>query len=247
MAGDHRQLPPTVLSEDAAREGLRHSLFERVADDAGHLVDLLDEQYRMHEAIMRFSGERFYDDRLQAHGSVREHTLADLDVDVAGLAGDLREALDPDHPVVFLDTAGRAPERSPPGSPSTENETEAEIVAPLARGLVSAGLDPDDVAVITPYDAQRDRLAGLVDLEGLGIDTVDGFQGRETEAVLVSLVRSNDRGELGFLTDLRRLNVAVTRAKRKLVVGDATTLGGDETYRAFIEHAEARGARLEAP
>jgi predicted DNA helicase len=248
MAGDHRQLPPTVLNREAAREGLRASLFERVAGDHGEPVrDLLEVQYRMHEDIMTFSGERFYDGRLAADATVRDHTLEDLGVDVAGLDEEIAHVLDPEHPVTFVDTADvEAAERSPPGSPSKENPREAEIVARLARGLLAAGLDPAQVALITPYDAQKDRLNGLLDVAGLEIDTVDGFQGREKEAVVISLVRSNPSQELGFLTDLRRLNVALTRAKRKLVVvGDTATIADEEAYTAFVDHADEVGRLVE--
>ena len=248
MAGDHRQLPPTVINEDAARRGLRESLFERVADTHGDTVlDLLDTQYRMHEDIMAFSAERFYDDRLAADPSVREHTLADLDVDLDSLAPASLEVLAPEDPVVFLDPGEDAAERTPPGSPSKENPREAEIVADLAQALLAAGLTPEDVAVITPYAAQTDRIDGMIDAEEIEVDTVDGFQGREKEAVLLSLVRSNPRGEIGFLADLRRLNVALTRAKRKLVVvGDSGTIATEDTYAAFLAHAEETGRRLSA-
>jgi len=135
----------------------------------------------------------------------------------------------------------------PPGSPSTENPREAEIVACIARGAIAAGLHPKDVAVITPYDAQKDRVNGLLDAPDLEVDTVDGFQGREKELIAISLVRSNERDQLGFLTDYRRLNVALTRAKRKLVVvGDTGTVTADPTYEAFVDHAHDVGRVIDA-
>jgi predicted DNA helicase len=248
LAGDHRQLPPTVLEEEAAEQGLRQSLFERIADTHEHLLDLLDTQYRMHETIGQFSAQRFYDDQLAPHDSIRHHTLADLDVDLAGVDEAVARVLDPEHPVTLVATATiDAPEHTPPGSPSTENPREAEIVARIARGAIAAGLHPKDVAVITPYDAQKDRVNGLLDAPDLEVDTVDEFQGREKELIAISLVRSNERDQLGFLTDYRRLNVALTRAKRKLVVvGDTGTVTADPTYEAFVDHAHDVGRVIDA-
>ncbi|WP_435178303.1 IGHMBP2 family helicase [Halorussus sp. AFM4] len=256
LAGDHRQLPPTVQSREAADAGLSRTLFERLAERHGDSVrDMLTVQYRMHEDIAGFASERFYDGELAADESVRDHTLADL-VDPAGLdpapadpggPGELPPALDPDEPVAFVDTASAdAPEVSREGSTSRENPREAEVMAAYARALLDAGLAPEDVAVISPYDDQTDRVRDLLDVDGLEVDTVDGFQGREKEVVLVSLVRSNPDGSVGFLDETRRFNVAATRARRKLVVvGDADTVSAEPTYAAFADYARENGRKLD--
>jgi len=117
------------------------------------------------------------------------------------------------------------------------------LVRGIAEHLLELGLQPEEIAIISPYDDQVSLMKALLRVEGLEIKTVDGFQGREKEAVIVSFVRSNERGEIGFLSDLRRLNVSITRAKRKLVcIGDTTTLERSGCYRRLIESAKARGA-----
>lgn len=237
MAGDHRQLPPTVISVEAARDGLAVSLFERMVALHGDVASvMLREQHRMHEDIMALPSRAFYDGALRAHPAVAHHTLA-------ALVGDGVDA----PPVLFLDTAGRGWEDSQPeGSESRANEGEAEVVALRAKELLDAGLAPDDLAVITPYAAQalrvRERARALGVDDAVEIDTVDAFQGREKEAVLVSLVRSNAEGDIGFVRDLRRVNVAITRARRHLfVVGDGATLGAHPFLGALIEHAQKCG------
>lgn len=247
LAGDHRQLPPTVLSREAASRGLDRSLFERLAERHGEdVLEMLTMQYRMHEKIMTFSAERFYGGRLRAAEEVWDHTLRDLGYDDSRVDGDLRRILLPEEPVVFLDTAGmETRERQRGDSPSRENPEEAELVGRLADNLRWAGIDERDIGVISPYADQADLIDRQLEAEGLEVHTVDGFQGREKEAIVISLVRSNDRGEVGFLRDVRRLNVALTRARRKLVVvGDSGTVGSEEIYRDFIEYAERAGERI---
>ena len=245
MAGDHKQLPPTILSREAEDGGLGVTLFERLAEDYnGTIMDMLEQQYRMHEDIMNFSGKQFYDSSLKADKSVREHTLDDLNFQPETAKNEVRKALDPENPVVFLDTATLdAPEHSREGSTSKENPAEAELTSELARTALEAGLSEPEVAVIAPYHDQVDRISKeLADRELLEVKTVDGFQGREKECVIISLVRSNPRENVGFLTDLRRLNVALTRAKRKLIViGDSETVQSEDTYQEFINYAKRVG------
>ncbi|MFB6204145.1 MAG: IGHMBP2 family helicase [Candidatus Nanohaloarchaea archaeon] len=228
MAGDHRQLPPTVKSEEASE--LENSLFEKMASRHPGVKDMLKTQYRMHQKIMEFSSSHFYDGKLEADELVADHTLKDL-----GFEGD--GALDPQEPVVFIDTAGEdAGERQRADSTSRENPFEADKAAELAERLIEGGLEEGQVAVISPYEDQVDLIDRKLGREDLEVDTVDGFQGREKEAVIISLVRSNEQNDIGFLKDVRRLNVALTRAKRKLVViGDSSTLQ-HETYRSLIDH-----------
>ena len=222
MAGDHKQLPPTVL---AAKE-LAVSLFERLAPQG--MVTLL-EQHRMNEKIMRYPSDALYGGKLRAHPAVASHALDG-------------------QPLVFIDTAGRGfEEETPEDSESKLNAGEAELAAGEARALL-ATLPEQDLAVIAPYDAQVQKLRQLLaDVPGVEIDTVDGFQGREKEAVIVSLVRSNERGELGFLEDIRRVNVAITRARKKLVViGDGATITRHPFYEGFIKYTQAIGAWVSA-
>ena len=251
LVGDHKQLPPTILNRDAAESGLQYPLFERLArhhetdpETPGSIRSLLRTQYRMHETIMGFSSRTFYDGRLQADDSVRGHTLADLGVSPDALPADTRrEILAPEAPLVFVDTAAiDAPGRQRPGSNSRENPREAGLVAQLATDLMSAGVAASDLAIISPYHDQVNRIDDQLEVEDLEVDTVDGFQGREKEVVLVSLVRSNDRGEIGFLDEPRRFNVALTRARRKaVVVGDADTVGESAVFGALIRYAGVNG------
>ncbi|HZN95505.1 MAG TPA: AAA domain-containing protein, partial [Myxococcales bacterium] len=235
LAGDHRQLPPTVLSMEASRAGLSLSLFERLLQDHGDAVKrMLREQYRMHEQIMSFPSREMYGGELRAHGSVARRTLQQV----------LRPGAAVDAPpVLFLDTAGKGfDDEVAQGSESRFNRGEAALVAARVRELLDAGLAPAELAVIAPYSAQADLLRERAAHPDVEVDTVDAFQGREKDAVLVSLTRSSATGEIGFLADLRRMNVAITRARRHLfVVGDSATLAGHPFYARFIEEAQQQG------
>jgi predicted DNA helicase len=237
LAGDHCQLPPTVVSAEAAREGFAVSLMERLIRERGPDISRrLTVQYRMNRAIMDFSSEEFYDGALEAHASVAEHLLCELP--------DVEENELTITPLQYIDTAGAGyDEEQEEESESRLNPQEAELVIRKAQALLDAGLAPRDVAIIAPYAAQVRHLRSRFDAPDLEIDTVDGFQGREKEAVIISLVRSNPGGEIGFLADTRRMNVALTRARRKLiVVGDSATLGGNPFYARLLEYFERQGA-----
>ncbi|MFY8125083.1 MAG: AAA domain-containing protein [Hydrogenophaga sp.] len=234
LAGDHHQLPPTVKSEQAAREGLRETLFEKCIQRQPNTARMLKVQYRMHEQIMGFSSEKFYGGQLVPHASVRH----------AGLeAYDLRFA--PDLPVEFIDTAGCAyQEVAIPESRSTANPEEAHLLlerlAQLLAPYDAAEHDeqqhtPLSIGVIAPYRAQinylkdaiedSEVLNGLLLQRRLSVGTVDSFQGQERDIIAITLTRSNPQGEIGFLSDIRRMNVGMTRARRKLLlVGDSSTL-----------------------
>lgn len=242
LAGDHRQLPPTVIDEDAARGGLGTTFFERLIERAPAAGRRLQVQHRMHEAIMRFPSEQMYEGSLVAAPAVASHRLEDL--------GARTDPLRPG-PWHFIDTAGKGwEEERAADDASTRNRGQAERVAAEVRRLLRRGVAPAGVAVITPYEAQARllrRLLGDAREAGLEIGTVDGFQGREKDAIVVDLVRSNERGEIGFLADVRRMNVALTRARRfLLVVGDGAMLGGHPFYAAFVAAAQAQGAWLSA-
>ncbi len=233
FAGDSLQLPPTIYSKEAAEGGLSTTLFDRLKDILpDHLQTLLRVQYRMHETIMGFSSKQFYEGKLIAHESVAEHTAAEL----PGVTGDDLTSV----PLVYVDTAGSGFEESWNDLlESRENKGEAELAVRLLSQLLAGGIQPNQVALLTPYVAQARLLKTLARVPGVEIGSVDGFQGREKEVTIVSLVRSNDDAEVGFLGDTRRMNVAMTRARRLLIViGDSATLGQHPFYSKFIEYAD---------
>jgi superfamily I DNA and/or RNA helicase len=269
LAGDPQQLGPVVTGGPSAEATLGSTIFERLAraswpggaaSPTGSGAVMLEQQHRMHAEIMRFPSRTMYDERLRAAPAVAGHTLDDLAV--------APDPLRP-RPLWLIDTAGKdwteeravmspAPRASRDGpdfepgtslslpvvrlDPSTFNAGNAERVAAEARRLLSRGLPPTEIAIIAAYSAQARRLRELLRAEraaGLEIGTVDGFQGREKEAVIVDLVRSNDRGEIGFLANTRRMNVALTRARRfLLVVADSATLGAHPYYAAFLSYVD---------
>ncbi len=243
MAGDHRQLPPTIKNQEAAEKGLEETLFKRLVRENPEIKSMLTRQYRMHEDIMEFSSQEFYSGDLEADSSVAKHTLEDLELDQGAVDGSWKDVFDPGEPVVFVDTSDiEAPERIRPGSTSKYNPGEAEIVEELAENLIDAGIEEEEIAVISPYSDQAELIDRNLDRENLEVKTVDGFQGREKEVVIVSLTRSNPNQTVGFLEDVRRLNVTLTRAKRKLVVvGDTETVSAHQTYRNFIGYVERNG------
>jgi predicted DNA helicase len=250
LAGDHHQLPPTVKSEKAAREGLRETLFEKCIKRQPTTARMLTVQYRMHEQIMGFSSKQFYDGKLEAHQSVRHAGLEAYDLSFA-----------PDLPVEFLDTAGFGfIEITIPESRSTANPEEADL---LLKRLVQL-LEPYNqaeaehkqnlltIGVTAPYRAQinylkdaieeNEALNGLLQHRMLSVGTVDSFQGQERDIIAISLTRSNHHGEIGFLSDIRRMNVGMTRARRKLLlVGDSSTLGAHPFFKELLAHVKRIG------
>jgi ATP-dependent RNA/DNA helicase IGHMBP2 len=239
FAGDHFQLPPTIKSIDAARQGLASTLFEKGISRHPEMSSMLQVQYRMHEDIMAFSSRYFYKDELVAHESVRRHLLR------------------PNQPPVdFIDTAGCGySEKQDPETLSRYNEEEAHLLIKQVERLVEdigienwlkEGLT---LGIITPYRAQVDQLNKLAEASVqiaslkklVTINTVDAFQGQERDIIAISFVRSNNDGEVGFLGDIRRTNVAMTRAKKKLImVGDTATLGSHPYYLELIEFVQVR-------
>ncbi|MBM3442937.1 MAG: IGHMBP2 family helicase [Bacteroidetes bacterium] len=216
LAGDPLQLPPTVLSKKAAALGLARSILESAIEN-GYSCTLLDTQYRMKPSIAAFSSQQFYGGKLKT-----SEQLQDTGVHIT-----------------FIDTAGAGFEeqRGPEGN-SLWNEGEAGLVLQLIN---AEGLLPFETVVVTPYSAQAEALGPMLP-EGMRCSTIDSFQGQEMRHVVVSLVRSNIEGEIGFLKDYRRMNVALTRAKDALfVVGDSATVGADAFYAAFLSHVEAQG------
>ena len=234
LAGDHRQLPPTVISPRARI--LSRTLFEMLIEKHPDHSEMLEIQYRMNERLAEFPSKEFYNGRVKTAEVVKNITLADLGI--------------PEKTVLeFVDTK-KVPakwDRRERGGASFFNPLEVRIVVDTVSKLLSMGAKPEWIGVITPYDAQKELLRQELP-EDVEVNTVDGYQGREKEIIVISLVRSNTAKNIGFLTDLRRLNVALTRAKRKLIlVGDSETLENHETYRRLIDHIKKHGRYVELP
>ncbi|HEU5290576.1 MAG TPA: AAA domain-containing protein, partial [Cyclobacteriaceae bacterium] len=217
FAGDHFQLPPTIKSIEAAREGLAQTLFEKCIQHQPQSAFMLQVQYRMHEDIMRFPSRYFYHDELIAHESVQQHALQKTGED---------SKIVPLPPVDFIDTAGCGfAEAQDAETLSRFNEEEAQLlIRQLEKLIHEVGLEDWSytVGIITPYSAQVERLSKLAEASGeltaiskyVSINTVDAFQGQERDVIAISFVRSNDKSEVGFLSDIRRTNVAITRARK---------------------------------
>jgi len=241
LAGDHKQLPPTILSEKAKK--LSETLFEKLIQKYPQKSVLLNVQYRMNEILMEFPNKEFYEENLITDEKVKNITLEDLKVKKPNFGNFWDKVLDPQNVICFLDTlkSERKFERKKAGSTSKENPFEVEIVKMILNKMFKMGIKKEWVGVITPYNDQLDLLRKNLK-EMVEINTVDGFQGREKEIIIISFVRSSKEKILGFLIDLRRLNTAITRAKRKLIcVGDSETLKSHPVYARFVDFIEERG------
>nr|WP_315234825.1 AAA domain-containing protein [uncultured Limnohabitans sp.] len=264
LAGDHHQLPPTVKSEKAAREGLRETLFEKCIQRQPQTARMLTVQYRMHAHIMGFSSEKFYGGQLVPHPSVRHADLAAYDPRFSyPRFNDPRFA--PDLPVEFIDTAGCGyQELAIPESRSTANPEEAHLLLERLAQLLALGepTAPDQrpltIGVIAPYRAQinylkdaiedSEVLNGLLLQRRLSVGTVDSFQGQERDIIAITLTRSNPQGEIGFLSDIRRMNVGMTRARRKLLlVGDSSTLCRHPFFGELLDYVKGVGGYRAVP
>lgn len=234
LAGDHQQLPPTIKCIEAARGGLERTLMEIVVARKPETVSLLTTQYRMNEAIMRFSSDWFYNGQLQAAPEVRHRGILDWDTPISWI-----DTSEMDFKEEFVgESFGRI------------NRQEADLLlCELEKYITRIGgqriLDERiDFGIISPYKAQvqylRSKLRNNASLRPyrnlMSINTVDGFQGQERDVIFISLVRANEEGQIGFLNDLRRMNVAITRARMKLVIlGDAATLTRHSFYKKLME------------
>ncbi|KXZ43249.1 hypothetical protein GPECTOR_96g715 [Gonium pectorale] len=289
LAGDHLQLPPTVVSDEAARLGLARTLFERLQRLVPSASAMLTVQYRMNRAIMQWSSDELYEGKLTAHESVAEHTLSGVTSAAAApqasaaasgkggkasaggkggkaAAGKAKAAAKAPAPaatsggaseggddaqllpvLLLIDTAGCGyDEQQEAEGSSYANPGEAKAVMAHVQRLVARGVTPNNIGIITPYNAQVALLKELrherPGLSALEISSVDGFQGREKEAIIISMVRSNESGEVGFLSDRRRMNVAVTRARRHCaVVCDSETVSHDAFLKRLVEYLSANG------
>jgi ATP-dependent RNA/DNA helicase IGHMBP2 len=240
LAGDHQQLPPTIKSQQAAQQGLAHTLFEKLCSSQAQALTMLATQYRMHSQIMGFASEQFYQGQLQAHPSVANRKLSTAD----------------SSPVLFIDTAGTGYDETPNGTSCT-NEQEAQLLISYMGSYLASHSIPvhTSVAVISPYKKQVEYLQQSISTmphyeqrkAAISVNTIDSFQGQERDLVAISLVRSNPQGDIGFLADIRRMNVAMTRARAKLIViGNSATLGQSAFYSQFIQYCEQNQGYLSA-
>ncbi len=235
LAGDHCQLPPTIKCYEAARSGLERTLMEKVVANKPAVVSLLKVQYRMHEDIMRFSSDWFYNGELQAAPEIRHRGILDWDTSISWI-----DTSEMDFKEEFVgETFGRI------------NKEEAKLLLQeLETYIKRIGGDRIlderiDFGIISPYKAQVQYLRNKIKTSSalrpyrnlFTVNTVDGFQGQERDIIFISLVRANEDGQIGFLNDLRRMNVAITRARMKLVIlGEATTLSYHVFYKKLIEY-----------
>ncbi len=263
LAGDHCQLPPTVKSFAALKAGLGKTLMERIVENHPEAVTLLRMQYRMNEEIMRFSSDWFYGNQVQSAPEVRNRSILDLDIPMTWVDTSVFDCPDnPDNP----ENPENPENPKNPDSPKLFreefvglsfgriNRAEAELtLMALEHYFSKIGkqriLDERlDVGIISPYRAQVQYLRHLLKKREyfkpfrslISVNTVDGFQGQERDIILISLVRANDEGQIGFLRDLRRMNVAITRARMKLIIlGDASTMTRHPFYRKLYEYIDA--------
>lgn len=240
FAGDHCQLPPTIKCVEAANKGLAETLMEQVSVNKPECVSFLNLQYRMHETIVKFPSEWFYGGELKTSPTVKHRNILEFDA-----------------PLVWLDTQGLGFEEEMTNDQSGRyNEGEALfIVEQLEKYIEKLGTqrvknERIDFGLISPYKSQVQRLRKKVRFSpalkpvrsAITVNTIDGFQGQERDVILISLVRANDDGNIGFLRELRRMNVAITRARMKLIiVGDSETLTRHAFYRKLYNHVQSEG------
>lgn len=244
LSGDHCQLPPTVKCYEAARAGLSQTLMQRVVKSKPECVTLLTVQYRMHRDIMDFPSKWFYHGALTAAPEVADRLVSLMDT-----------------PLTWIDTAHCGFGEKQNKSMSRLNADEAKLVVHAVRDYVeSMGLerlvaDRVDFGIISPYRAQVRMMRRLLKMQRfyrrmrgqVAVNTVDGFQGQERDVIVISMVRDNENGEIGFLGDLRRMNVAITRAKMKLIIiGNSETVAHHPFYARLFEFFSQRGEVVEA-
>ena len=243
LAGDHCQLPPTVKSIAALKGGLGKTLMERIVENKPECVTLLGVQYRMNEEIMKFSSDWFYGGKVKTAPEIRQR----------------KSILNFDRPILWIDTGQM---EVGPDEPSNKEQFVGESFGRVNKGEAELTLrhlqdyftkigkerileEQIDVGVISPYRAQVQYLRKLVKQRAffkpyrrlITVNTVDGFQGQERDIILISMVRANENGKIGFLRDLRRMNVAITRARMKLIIlGDVATLTRHPFYKKLWEY-----------
>ena len=253
LAGDHQQLPPTIKCYEAMKQGLGKTLMERIVENQPEAVTLLKVQYRMNDDIMKFSSDRFYHGQVESDDSVKHRSVLDLEHPIQWIDGNEmlqqvneelkdEEKLKIDFTEQFIgENHGRI------------NKAEAELVLSTLNNYINKIgkerflAERLDVGIISPYKVQTQYLRQQIRKreefrpfrQVISVNTVDGFQGQERDIIIISLVRSNDNGQIGFLSDLRRMNVAMTRARMKLIIfGDKATLQHHTFYRKLIQYVD---------
>lgn len=268
LAGDHKQLPPTVTSSKC--EELTNTLFEKLIKKYTEKSTILKVQYRMNKELMEFPNKEFYENQLKSESFISNISLSDLKRDlpknknkksndktetkkkaknkfnktIANHFKELEKTLNNnDQTILFIDTSEfeKHGEERLKDSKSIRNKSEAEITQLIVNNYIKSGFSNEDIGVISPYYDQVDLLKSRI--KNIEIKTVDGFQGREKEIMIISTVRSNEEMNIGFLNDLRRLNVAITRGKRKLIIiGNSYTLKSNKTYAKLIKYYKSKEA-----
>ena len=229
LIGDHKQLPPVIFNNST--EYLKTSLFEELIDHYEHQSEELLIQYRMNEILMEFPNRKFYENKLICSEKSKEYFLKSRSLG----------KYDSTSPLIFIDTSKHEnnKERSLDYSHSYMNNLESKIVLDIINICLDNGINPKDIGVISPYKNQVRLINKKTNVD---VKSVDGFQGGEKDIIIISLVRSNDDGNIGFLNDLRRLNVSLTRAKKKLIViGNRETLESNKDYKEFLKFCEEYG------
>ena len=253
LAGDHQQLPPTIKCYEAMKQGLGKTLMERIVENQPEAVTLLKVQYRMNDDIMKFSSDWFYHGQVESDDSVKHRSVLDLEHPIQWIDGNEmlqqvneelkdEEKLKIDFTEQFIgENHGRI------------NKAEAELVLSTLNNYINKIgkerflAERLDVGIISPYKVQTQYLRQQIRKreefrpfrQVISVNTVDGFQGQERDIIIISLVRSNDNGQIGFLSDLRRMNVAMTRARMKLIIfGDKATLQHHTFYRKLIQYVD---------
>ena len=253
LAGDHQQLPPTIKCYEAMKQGLGKTLMERIVENQPEAVTLLKVQYRMNDDIMKFSSDWFYHGQVESDDSVKHRSVLDLEHPIQWIDGNEmlqqvneelkdEEKLKIDFTEQFIgENHGRI------------NKAEAELVLSTLNNYINKIgkerflAERLDVGIISPYKVQTQYLRQQIRKreefrpfrQVISVNTVDGFQGQERDIIIISLVRSNDNGQIGFLSDLSRMNVAMTRARMKLIIfGDKATLQHHTFYRKLIQYVD---------
>ncbi len=256
LAGDHCQLPPTVKCYEALRQGLGRTLMERIATNRPEVVTLLRMQYRMHEDIMRFSSDWFYHNLMVAAPEVQHRSILDLDLPMTWIQTPTATPSAPEGTTIAASRENRGNEApsGAVGGTSISNVSEARLTLLALQayfeliGKERILQERIDVGIISPYRAQVQLLRQLLRKNEylkpfrrfITVNTVDGFQGQERDVIVISLVRSNEEGQIGFLRDLRRMNVAITRARMKVIIlGDRSTLTRHPFYRKLWQYIKA--------
>ncbi len=242
LLGDKEQFSPELQSRVAAQDGLIKSLFERLYEETTEeFKSFLDIQYRMNEKIMNFSNKYFYNGEIKSASAVNNIKLYDFNVD--NLNCFTEQALAPEFPLVFLDTLKmKASEYTLPGFHTYQNPVEVEIVLDIVDRALKLGLDEEDIAVISPYLDQIDLLHHQAKNKKIETNLIEALQGREKEVIIFTTVRSNQEGNLGRLQNLKKLNITLTRARKKIIiVGDSSTLISHKMYSLLIRYISEHG------